>query len=52
MHIAEYFPTLVHQGDPVYVIGGTPFEIVSREPIAAPAPVAARADGPARRRTA
>jgi peptidoglycan hydrolase-like protein with peptidoglycan-binding domain len=41
MHIAEYFPTLVHQGDPVYVIGGTPFEIVSREPIAAPTPVAA-----------
>jgi hypothetical protein len=41
MHIAEYFPTLVQRGDPVYVIGGTPFEIVSREPIAPPpAPVA------------
>lgn len=35
MHIAEYFPTLVHQGDPVYVVGGTPFEILSRTPITA-----------------
>jgi hypothetical protein len=26
MHIAEHFPTLVQRGDPVYVIGGTPFE--------------------------
>jgi peptidoglycan hydrolase-like protein with peptidoglycan-binding domain len=41
MHIAEYFPTLVQRGDPVYVIGGTPFEILSREPIAPPAPPAA-----------
>ena len=37
MHIAEYFPTLVQQGDPIYVIGGTPFEILSREPITPPA---------------
>lgn len=36
MHIAEYFPTLVHQGDPVYVVGGAPFQILSREPIAPP----------------
>jgi peptidoglycan hydrolase-like protein with peptidoglycan-binding domain len=38
MHIAEYFPTLVHHGDPVYVIGGTPFQVLSREPLAPPAP--------------
>lgn len=37
MHIAEYFPSLVHQGDPVYVVGGTDFEILSREPLAPPA---------------
>jgi peptidoglycan hydrolase-like protein with peptidoglycan-binding domain len=42
MHIAEHFPTLVQRGDPVYVIGGTPFEIVSREPITPP-PVPAAA---------
>jgi peptidoglycan hydrolase-like protein with peptidoglycan-binding domain len=37
MHIAEYFPTLVDVGDPVYVFGGTPANIVSSTPIA-PAP--------------
>ncbi len=31
MHLAEYFHTLVHQGDPVYVLGGTPAKIVSVE---------------------
>jgi peptidoglycan hydrolase-like protein with peptidoglycan-binding domain len=35
MHIAEYFHTLVRRGDPVYVVGGTPFQILSREPLAA-----------------
>ena len=42
MHIAEYFHTLVHQGDPVYVDGGQPAQILSSTPIndapAAPAP--------------
>jgi len=37
MHIAEYFHTLVDVGDPVYVFGGTPANIVSSTPIA-PAP--------------
>ena len=37
MHIAEYFHTLVHVGDPVYVFGGTPANVVSSTPIA-PAP--------------
>ncbi len=37
MHIAEYFHTLVHVGDAVYVFGGTPAHIVSSTPIA-PAP--------------
>jgi lipoprotein-anchoring transpeptidase ErfK/SrfK len=36
MHIAEYFPTLVHQGDPIYVFGGAPFLVVSREPLPPP----------------
>jgi hypothetical protein len=40
MHIAEYFHTLVHEGDPVYVIGGTPFQVLSREPLVPPAPPA------------
>lgn len=40
MHIAEYFHTLVHVGDPVYVFGGTPANIISSTPIAAPAPTA------------
>jgi hypothetical protein len=42
MHIAEYFYTLVHQGDPVYVDGGQDAQILSSEPIGggggAPAP--------------
>jgi hypothetical protein len=40
MHIAEYFHTLVKVGDPVYVFGGTPANIVSSTPIAAPPPTA------------
>ncbi len=39
MHIAEYFHTLVHVGDPVYVFGGAPANIISSTPIA-PAPAA------------
>jgi hypothetical protein len=44
MHIAEYFHTLVHVGDAVYVFGGTPAQVFSSTPIAtttttvAPAP--------------
>ena len=39
MHIAEYFPTLVKVGDPVYVFGGEPAEVLSSTPInSAPAP--------------
>jgi peptidoglycan hydrolase-like protein with peptidoglycan-binding domain len=38
MHIAEYFHTLVHVGDAVYVFGGTPAEIISSTPIAPPPP--------------
>lgn len=34
MHIAEYFHTLVHKGDPVYVFGGKPAQVVSSSPIA------------------
>ena len=37
MHIAEYFHALVHGGDPVYVIGGTPFQVLCREPLIPPA---------------
>ena len=33
MHIAEYFHTLVHVGDPVYVFGGTDAKILSSTPI-------------------
>ncbi len=33
MHIAEYFHTLVHEGDPVYVEGGQPAQILSSNPI-------------------
>lgn len=33
MHIAEYFPTLVRVGDPVYVFGGAPAQILSSSPI-------------------
>ena len=38
MHIAEYFHTLVHVGDPVYVFGGTPAQILSSSPIARSTP--------------
>jgi peptidoglycan hydrolase-like protein with peptidoglycan-binding domain len=34
MHIAEYFHTLVHVGDPVYVFGGTPAQVFSSSRIA------------------
>ena len=60
MHIAEYFHTLVHVGDPVYVFGGTPAQILSSSPIgrvtppapappgtAVPAPPAAAPPAPA-----
>jgi lipoprotein-anchoring transpeptidase ErfK/SrfK len=33
MHIAEYFHTLVKVGDPVYVFGGTPAQVISSTPI-------------------
>ena len=33
MHIADYFHTLVHVGDPVYVFGGTDAKIISSTPI-------------------
>lgn len=47
MHIAEYFHTLVHVGDPVYVFGGTPAQILSSTPIGpAPPPTAAPAITP------
>lgn len=38
MHIAEYFSTLVKVGDPVYVFGGTPAQILSSTPIGPPPP--------------
>jgi peptidoglycan hydrolase-like protein with peptidoglycan-binding domain len=41
MHIAEYFHTLVHNGDPVYVFGGKPANVVSSTPIAAAPPTSA-----------
>jgi len=47
MHIAEYFHTLVKVGDPVYVFGGTPAQVLSSTaigpapPAAPPAPVPA-----------
>ena len=37
MHIGEYFHTLVHVGDPVYVFGGTPAQVFSSTPVG-PAP--------------
>jgi peptidoglycan hydrolase-like protein with peptidoglycan-binding domain len=46
MHIAEYFHTLVHQGDAVYVFGGTPANVVSSTPIAAPPTTASTAPPP------
>ena len=33
MHIAEYFPLLVKVGDPVYVFGGQPAQVLSSNPI-------------------
>jgi peptidoglycan hydrolase-like protein with peptidoglycan-binding domain len=33
MHIAQYFPLLVHVGDPVYVFGGQPAQILSSRAI-------------------
>jgi len=33
MHIAEYFHTLVNNGDPIYVIGGKPANVTSSTPI-------------------
>jgi peptidoglycan hydrolase-like protein with peptidoglycan-binding domain len=33
MHIAEYYPLLVKIGDPVYVFGGQPAQILSSSPI-------------------
>lgn len=42
MHIAEYYPLLVKVGDPVYVFGGQPAQILSSSAIArAPAPTPA-----------
>ncbi|MGZ7017920.1 MAG: L,D-transpeptidase family protein [Acidimicrobiia bacterium] len=46
MHIAEYFHTLVHVGDPVYVFGGTPAQVFSSTPVG-PAPTAAPTAPPA-----
>ena len=31
MHIAEYFSSIVHNGDAVYVVGGSPLQVLSRE---------------------
>ena len=33
MHIAQYFPLLVHVGDPVYVFGGQPAQVLSSSSI-------------------
>lgn len=45
MHIAEYFHTLVNRGDPVYVFGGKPAQIISSTPLA-PATTAPPATAP------
>jgi peptidoglycan hydrolase-like protein with peptidoglycan-binding domain len=48
MHIAEWFPTVVRIGDPVYVFGGRPARILSSTPLApAPAPTPAPPPAPA-----
>jgi lipoprotein-anchoring transpeptidase ErfK/SrfK len=47
MHIAEYWHTLVHVGDPVYVFGGTPEKIISSTPIAPPVTTAPTVPAPA-----
>jgi len=44
MHIAEYFHTLVHNDDPVYVFGGQDAVITSREPLGGRAPTPAPAE--------
>jgi len=46
MHIAEYYPLLVKVGDPVYVFGGQPSQILSSVAIA-PAPAAPPTSAPA-----
>jgi hypothetical protein len=49
MHIAQYYPLLVHVGDPVYVFGGQPAQILSSSAIgraATPAPTAAPVPAP------
>ena len=38
MHISEYFPSIVSYGDPVYVFGGQPSQVVSREALIPPLP--------------
>lgn len=38
MHIAEYYPLLVRDDDPVYVFGGRDAEITSRQPLGRAAP--------------
>jgi len=43
MHISEYFYTLVHQGDPVYVDGGQDAQILSSSPIGGGSPAPAPA---------
>ena len=50
MHIAEYFHTLVNQGDPVYVDGGQPAQVLSSTPIngAGAAPRRRRSRAPGR----
>jgi len=40
MHIAEYFYTLVHENDPVYVFGGTDANITSTTPLGGGPPAA------------
>lgn len=48
MHIAEYYPLLVKVGDPVYVFGGTPAQILSSSAIApSPPPTASPVPAPA-----
>jgi hypothetical protein len=47
MHIAEYFHTLVKVGDPVYVFGGTPAQILSSVAIGPPAPTVPSTAAPA-----
>jgi lipoprotein-anchoring transpeptidase ErfK/SrfK len=47
MDIAQYWHTLVHVGDPVYVFGGTPEKIISSTPIAPPVTTAPTVPPPA-----